>query len=120
MAEYFPRPGQVHECMRRWRMDTTNAAVRFLAENWMLYLLNPPEKDKYPAQAVFLNYIHHLTMRQGMLGMFSTEESTQLLKMAQEEGSSQEEYEQRPRITGASSTPWYWTRFQVFVEKPSF
>ena len=107
------------DCMRRWRMDSGNAAVRLLADNWMLYLLNPPEKDKYPVQAVFLNYIHHFTKRQGMLGMFSTEESTQLLKKVQEESSSQEEYEAR-RITGATEIPWYWTKFQVFVEKSSF
>ena len=105
-------------CMRRWRMDSGNAAVRLLADNWMLYLLDPV-KDKYPAQAVFLNYIHHFTKRQGMLGMFSTEESTQLLKKVQEESSSQEEYEAR-RITGATEIPWYWTRFRVILEKPSF
>ena len=68
-----------------------------------------------------MNYIHHFTLRQGMLGMFSTEQSTQLLKKAQEEGFSQEEYEQLARsITGASSTLPHWTRFGVFVEKPSF
>ena len=118
----FPRRAKrvlLADCMRRWRMDSGNAAVRLLADNWMLYLLDPPEKDKYPVQAVFLNYIHHFTKRQGMLGMFSTEESTQLLKAVEEESPSEEVYEAR-RITGHTKVRWYWRRFRVFVEKSSF
>ena len=118
----FPRPGKrvpLAECMRRWRMDSGNAAEKLLADEWRQYLLHLPEQDKYPVQAVFLNYKHHLTMRQGMLVMFSTEESTQLLKAVQEESPSEAVYEAR-RITGATKIPLYWTRFRVFVEKPSF
>ena len=106
-------------CMRRWRMESGNAAVRLLVDNWRLYLLHPPEKDKYPVQAVFLNYKHHLTMRQGMLVMFSNEESTWLLKAVHEESPSEAVYEAR-RITGHTKVRWYWRRFRVFVEKSSF
>ena len=81
--------------------------------------MHPPEKDKYPVQAVFLNYKHHLTMRQGMLVMFSNEESTELLKAVYEESPSEKVYEAR-RITGHTKVRWYWRRFRVFVEKSSF
>ena len=108
-------------CMRRWRMDSGNAAVRLLADNWMLYLLDPPEKDKYPVQAVFLNYQHHITMRQGMLVMFSNEESTELLKKSQMKQLLKEEYEEQARSTGEEYEQLpHWTRFEVFVEMPSF
>ena len=117
----FPRRGKrvhVAECMRRWRMDSGNAAVRILAENWKMYL-EDPGSDRYPAQAVFLNYQHHITMRQGMLVMFSNEESTWLLKAVHEESPSEAVYEAR-RITGHTKVRWYWRRFRVFVEKSSF
>ena len=83
--------------------------------------MHPPEKYKYPVQAVFLNYQHHLTMRQGMLVMFSNEESTELLKKAQMKQLLKEEYEELARSTGEEYEQLpHWTRFQVFVEKPSF
>ena len=104
--------------MRRWRMDSGNAAENQLADDWRQYLLHSPEKD-YPVQAVFLNYQHHITMRQGMLVMFSNEESTWLLKAVHEESPSEAVYEAR-RITGHTKVRWYWRRFRVFVEKSSF
>ena len=119
----FPRRGKrvhVAECMRRWRMDPGNAAVRILAENWKMYL-EDPGRDKYPAQAVFLNYQHHITMRQGMLVMFSNEESTELLKKAQMKQLLKEEYEEQTRSTGEKYEQLpHWTSFGVFVEMPSF
>ena len=118
----FPRPGKrvpLAECMRRWRMDSGNAAENQLADDWRQYLLHSAEKDKYPVQAVFLNYQHHITMRQGMLVMFSNEESTWLLKAVHEESPSEAVYEAR-RITGHTKVRWYWRRFRVFVEKSSF
>ena len=101
--------------MRRWRMDSGNAAENQLADDWRQYLLHSPEKDKYPVQAVFLNY----NLLGGMLVMFSTEESTKLLKAVHEESPSEEVYEAR-RITGHTKVRWYWRRFRVFVEKSSF
>ena len=47
----FPRPGKrvpLAECMRRWRMDSGNAAENQLADDWRQYLLHSAEKDKYP------------------------------------------------------------------------
>ena len=120
----FPRRAKrmlLADCMRRWRMDSGNAAVRLLADNWRLYLLHRPEKDKYPAQAVFLNYQHHITMRQGMLVMFSNEASTELLKKAQMKQLLKEEYEEQTRSTGEKYEQLpHWTSFGVFVEMPSF
>ena len=107
--------------MRRWRMDSGNAATRLHADAWRLYLLHPPEKDKYPVQAVFLNYQHHITMRQGMLVMFSNEESTELLKKAQMKQLLKEEYEEQTRSTGEKYEQLpHWTSFGVFVEMLSF
>ena len=108
-------------CMRRWRMDSGNAAENQLADDWRQYLLHSAEKDKYPVQAVFLNYQHHSTMRQGMLVMFSNEESTELLKKAQMKQLLKEEYEEQTRSTGEKYEQLpHWTSFEVFVEMPSF
>ena len=71
-------PEELESCMERWGMDTAAPLQRRMAEGWMRHLM----EHKYYAQAVFLPY--SILGVRGILGFFSTPQSTQLHAAGQE------------------------------------